>query len=307
MFLNITNSETGNNKGSSGALVHYLEKENRLVKQLAPEYWFNQNRRDVQAYQVRSAIDNNIAKLCRDEAKFFLLNICPSQKEIRFLKDEFGDNGAKEQLKEFAIQILDEYARNFKRPGIESSDDLLWFAKLENHRYYNHHDPEVKQGIKKRGEQKKGEQMHIQVIISRKDITNKIKLSPMNNSRGKNTSHSQKVGQFDRSAFKASGERIFDQKFRFERELTETFVYANVLKKGSIKERVELQRQMQTAQKQKAPANTQKITKLIGKQMPGSGILSTLLKPNGEHDVIGPKLKKHKKKRKAKLEQGLTL
>ncbi|WP_449435070.1 DUF5712 family protein [Pedobacter steynii] len=30
MYINITASETGNNKGSSGALVHYLEKENDL-------------------------------------------------------------------------------------------------------------------------------------------------------------------------------------------------------------------------------------------------------------------------------------
>jgi len=28
MYINITASETGNNKGSSGALVNYLEKEN---------------------------------------------------------------------------------------------------------------------------------------------------------------------------------------------------------------------------------------------------------------------------------------
>jgi hypothetical protein len=59
--------------------------------------------------------------------------------------------------------------------------------------------------------------MHIQVIVSRKDITNGIKLSPMNNSRGGNAAHSQKVGQFDRTAFKQKGEELFDQQFDFDR------------------------------------------------------------------------------------------
>lgn len=55
----------------------------------------------------------------------------------------------------------------------------------------------LKQGIRKRDEEKEGDQMHVQVIVSPKDATNKIKLSPMNNSRGSNAEHSKKVGRFD--------------------------------------------------------------------------------------------------------------
>jgi hypothetical protein len=155
---------------------------------------------------------------------------------------------------------MDEYARNFKRPGIESGKDLLWFGKLENYRYYSHKDPEVKQGLKKRGERKDGEQMHLQVIVSRKDITNKIKLSPMNKSKGKNTGHSKKMGQFDRSSFKASGERVFDTKFEFERGLAETFRYANTRKNGSLEQRMALhaeKRNKETRQQSK-PAQGQR-------------------------------------------------
>ncbi|MET3113206.1 hypothetical protein AAKU52_000927 [Pedobacter sp. CG_S7] len=235
MYINITDSETASNKGSSAGLVHYLEKENRLDKEKAPEHWFSNGQDTIQAYEVRNTLDSNVAKLGKIDAKFFLLNISPSQKEISHLKELYGEE-AKEQLKAYAKTIMDEYARNFKRPGIESGKDLIWFGKLENHRYYNHHDPEVKQGIKKRGERKEGDQMHVQIIVSRKDATNKIKLSPMNNSRGSNAEHSKKVGQFDRSAFKNSGERLFDQKFSFERELSDTFRYANTRKKGSIQE-----------------------------------------------------------------------
>jgi Family of unknown function (DUF5712) len=166
---------------------------------------------------------------------------------------------------------MDEYARNFKRPGVESGKDLLWFGKLENYRYYSHKDPEVKQGFKKRGERKDGEQMHIQVIVSRKDITNKIKLSPMNNSKGRNTEHSKKMGQFDRSAFKSSGERVFDEKFGFERGLTETFRYANTQKKGGLDERIALQAEKRSREStKKQMRETQQDRKTTPKQRPVS-------------------------------------
>jgi hypothetical protein len=52
------------------------------------------------------------------------------------------NRGVKEQ-KKYTQTVMDEYARNFKRPGIKSGKDLLWSGKLKNHSYYNHHDPEV--------------------------------------------------------------------------------------------------------------------------------------------------------------------
>ena len=45
MFINITTSETGDNKGTSGALVNYLEKENEMQiekgKGHGQEFWFH--------------------------------------------------------------------------------------------------------------------------------------------------------------------------------------------------------------------------------------------------------------------------
>lgn len=240
MFINITDSKEANNKGSSGGLVHYLEKENRLDQKQKIEHWFNGQRSEIRPYEVVSKIDNNIAKLGRSDAKFFLVNISPSQKEIAFLKKQYGEDGAKEQMKEFAASVMDAYARNFNRDGIDSHRDLVWFAKMENYRYYGYNDPEVKQGLRMRGERKEGEQMHVQVIVSRKDITNKIKLSPMNTSRGKNAEHSKKMGQFDRVAFKQSGESLFDRMFGFDRQLKETLAYANVQKNGKLTQREQL-------------------------------------------------------------------
>lgn len=240
MFINISDSKAAANKGSSGALVHYLEKENRLNKKSEPEYWFNGRQIKVDPYEVMRTIDSNIAKLGKADAKFFLVNISPSQKEIAFLREQYGDDGVKDQLKGFAVRVMDAYAQNFKREGVNSHEDLVWFAKLENYRYYTYIDPEVKQGLKTRGDRKKGEQLHVQVIVSRKDATNTIKLSPMNNSRGKNEEHSKKMGQFERVAFKQSGEGLFDSLFEFDRQLKETMAYANVQKNGSLNERIEM-------------------------------------------------------------------
>jgi hypothetical protein len=240
MFINISDSKEAANKGSSSGLVHYLEKENRLDKKNEPQYWFNGGRINIDPYEVMKTIDNNVAKLGKADAKFFLVNISPSQKEIAFLREQYGDEGVKDQLKGLAVRVMDAYAQNFKREGVNSHEDLVWFAKLENYRYYTYNDKEVKQGIKKRGDRKVGEQLHVQVIVSRKDKTNLIKLSPMNTSRGRNEEHSKKMGQFDRVAFKQSGENLFDSLFEFERGLKDTMAYANTQKNGSLQERVEM-------------------------------------------------------------------
>ncbi|GEM53263.1 hypothetical protein EB1_30530 [Empedobacter brevis NBRC 14943 = ATCC 43319] len=238
MFIRITHSETGNNKGSCGQLVKYLEKENKSSEQKKElEYWFNHQNKTISPQEVRVNIDHNIAKLSRNDAKFFLINISPSEQEIMHLKERFGNKGTEEKLKEYASNVMDAYAQNFKRNGIENGKDLLWYGKLEHHRYYHHTDEEVKQGLLKVGETKTGEQMHIQIIVSRKDRTNKIKLSPMNTSRGKNQSHSAKLGQFDRVAFKESGEQIFDNMFEFNRSLEDSIHYKLIMKNGNTEQK----------------------------------------------------------------------
>ena len=240
MYINITDNKEASNKGSSGGLVNYLEKENRTEDLKQPELWFNGNRQDVEAYEVRWALDGNNAKLGRNEAKFFLINISPSQKELEHLRKSVGDLDMKNVLKAYTEKVMDEYAKNFRRPGIGSNKDLLWFGKVEHNRYYSHKDAAVKDGSRKRGEKKSGNQLHIQVIVSRRDISNKIKLSPKNSSKGRNAEHSKKMGQFDRMAFKQCGELLFDEQFGFARNLKDTLAYANILKNGTLQQREQL-------------------------------------------------------------------
>ncbi|QIH36727.1 DUF5712 family protein [Sphingobacterium sp. DR205] len=317
MYINITDSETGNNKGSCSDLVGYLEKENRLADNKKQEHWFNGGRNNIKPHEVRIGIDGNIAKLGKEDSKFFLVNISPSRKEIDFLLATYGEVGAREKLKEYAVRIMDEYARNFKRSGIESNKDLLWFAKLENYRYYSHRDKEVKNGTRRAGERKEGPQFHVQIIVSRKDITNRIKLSPQNRSRGKNVEHSKKLGQFDQMAFKQCGETVFDRMFGFDRKLKETLQYANIMKNGNIAQKSELHALDRFLENGRLPAMEKGQTNTIGSNLSGDifhqlgetaassignslGLLDILLDPVQDFGGQGTATDEEERKRKRK-------
>jgi len=323
MYINITDSATADNKGSSSGLVGYLEKENRLYHQKEPENWFNHQRANFEAYEVRQAIDQNVAKLGKADAKFFLINISPSQKEIRHLQELHGGIGAEEALKKYSEKVMDEYAKNFKRTGIESAKDLVWFAKLEHFRYYSYKDKEVISGTKKRGERKEGQQMHVQIIVSRKDATNKIKLSPMNNSKGRNALHSKKLGQFNRMAFKQSGEILFDKLFSFDRQLNETLAYANVQKHGNLQQREQLyfleegaknhpryKNVMAATARQVAQHQYHDTAEMLGAL--GKAVIDVLdvllepgYEPSLEADIVTEDARRRRRRKKAEQQQGL--
>lgn len=317
MFINITTSETGGNKGSSGALVNYLEKENQMQidkgRGLGQENWFNGTGNEISRQEVRVKIDHNIAKLGRNDAKFFLINISPSQKELEHLYQQFGKQGAKEKLKEYAVKVMDEYARNFKRPGINSHKDLLWYGKHENYRYYKHTDKEVKDGTRQKGERKEGRQDHIQIIVSRKDITNTVKLSPQNKSKGKNREHSAKLGEFNRTAFKQSGESLFDDFFDFDRGLKDTLTYANTMKNGTVGQKTQMQLLESVPHQTVQPNAINELGKVVAEGLfasvsemigatgkLGATLLSALLEPVYIAPEQSPAVPTKKKKKKGK-------
>lgn len=234
--INITTSATGSNAGSCGALVDYLEKENSRQAALLKvehnaELWFDQGRDDLRAYEVRQGIDSNTAKLKQHEAKYYLINISPSQKELAHLGND------PQKLKDYARAVMAEYATNFQK-GL-GPDDVKWYGKVEYNRGYKWTDAEVKQGLHQRGDLKAGHQMHVQIIVSRKDRQNQRLLSPLTNHRGqgKSVEHGRKFGQFNRVAFKERCERAFDQRLNYRRELDESFRYQNTMSNGTAPER----------------------------------------------------------------------
>lgn len=232
--VNITASSSGSNAGSCGQLVEYLEKENNLKPEQKAELWFNQERDDLRPYEVRQGIDTNTAKLKQSEAKFYLVNISPSQKELQHIGND------PQKLKEYARGVMAEYAANFQK-GL-GPDDVKWYGKVEYNRGYKWTDLAVKHGLNQRGEAKAGNQMHVQIIVSRKDSHNQRLLSPMTNHRGqgKSEAHGQKFGQFNRVAFKERSEVAFDTQMSYRRELEESFRYQNTMSNGTVQERVDM-------------------------------------------------------------------
>jgi hypothetical protein len=222
-YIKITGAETGNNKGSCKALVRYLEKENKPKTLEERELFFSHNRDFVTSRVVINHIDSNRACLGKQDAKFYMVTINPSEKELAFMAND------KQKLKEYTRDVMELYAKNFNK-GLEGKD-LVYYAKLEDNRYYKGSDPEVKDRQAKQGEIKDGYNMHIHVIVSRKDHSNKIKLSPTTNHRS--TSKGPIKGGFDRVNFKQQCEEKFDQTLKYQRQLEEQFKYHNTLKNGS--------------------------------------------------------------------------
>lgn len=152
-----------------------------------------------------------------------------------------------------------------KRPLTEK--DLLWYAKVETNRTYKHTDKEVKlnkpilakidklqknpnlnmlkiknlekhlitdknsKEVIKEGVAKGGLNYHAHILVSRHDKTmqnsrNKISLSPSANQKDSTMSKGAQVG-FDRTKFAEKIEKVFDEKFDYNRPVKEKFVTLN--------------------------------------------------------------------------------
>jgi clindamycin resistance transfer factor btgB len=77
------------------------------------------------------------------------------------------------------------------------------------------------------------------LIVSRKDQSNKKKLSPLTNH--KNTKKGTVKGGFDRKDLFQQAELGFDRLFNYDKQLTESFKYYNAMKNGSISDQLSMQ------------------------------------------------------------------
>jgi hypothetical protein len=81
--------------------------------------------------------------------------------------------------------------------------------------------------------------MHCHLIVSRKDQSNKVKISPLTNHR--NTKKGAIKGGFDRTALFENVEKGFDKLFGYNRQLSETFEYCNTMKNGNLTDKLKMQ------------------------------------------------------------------
>lgn len=207
------------NKGSCLKLVEYLNKETFEDK---PYYdtFFSHGEDYVSPVTAMRKIDNNHKKLKRNDDKFYMLSINPSQNEAAHLirrvtgRDvtEFEQLKVEEQekvlaeLKRYSRNCMDLYAENFRREKVRSGEDLVYFGRVETERHYKNNDREVEEGRAKAGDRKPGLQLHIHIIVSRNDATQTVTLCPLANSRGSVNILNGKKGiiGFDRMEWKAN-------------------------------------------------------------------------------------------------------
>lgn len=276
-------SFSSNNSGSSGALTNYLEKENKELDELSKnaesketqmkfetmkQQFFSHDKTDISGTEVTNSIDNNKKKLGKEDAKFFAPTINFSQKEQQHLAKKIAGreiNDIKEftakefkaynkALQDFAREAMNNYAKNFNRQdkGLVSGQNLLYFGKVEHMRKYKGTDQKVKEGKAKSGEIKKGLQSHIHIIVSRKDKTQAMKLTPTTKERNKVRSiggNTYRVG-FDRKEWIKANEKSFDKQFQYKRQEHEKFKNQNILKNGSPEQKAKLQKEIEKKQEQ---------------------------------------------------------
>jgi len=214
-----------NNAGSCTTLVNYLSKEDQ-GKGLDRELYFTHDRDMVGSMEVIKAIDNNCPKIEKHEAKFYSLVIAPRPDEMNHLKND------REKLKAYVRDVMDIYAKNFNGKNGNNKNlkgnDIVYFAKLEENRYYKGTDKEVKEGKAKQGDPLPGDNTHIHVVVSRMDKTKTVKLSPLVNSKK----------LFHREAFKTKSCEHFDNHYRYigsGKELEKHIV----MRDGTIEQRKE--------------------------------------------------------------------
>ncbi|NLT49436.1 MAG: mobilization protein [Ignavibacteria bacterium] len=230
----------GNSQGCKD-LVDYLNKENEGKELLDREFFFNQHQEHITDTKVIDVIDNNHKGLKKADAKFYMISVNPSERELKYMaelatgrKIEHISQMTKVELerynslfKDYVNKVMDEYANSFNR-GI-TKDNLHYFAKIEQQRKYKGFEREVKENLVKSGDLKPGLQTHAHVVVSRMDVEQKISLSPHSKSRGHSKNHKlngKSVQQgFDNVAFKVNSEKVFDKTFGYSRQIQEKAAY----------------------------------------------------------------------------------
>ena len=223
---------TYNNAGSSRQLANYCEHEDleRMEKGIYTDGFFNLTDDNIYKSKVIKDIDTNIGQLLKTDAKFYAIHISPSESELRAMGNT--EQEKTEAMKRYIREVfIPEYAKNFNK-GL-SEVDIKFYGKIHFDR--NRSDNELN--------------MHCHLIVSRKDQTNKKKLSPLTNH--KDTKKGTVTGGFDRVSLFQKAEQGFDKLFDYNHQLSESFEYANTMKNGSISEQIELQEQNFTGEKKK--------------------------------------------------------
>ena len=216
------------------------------------EQFFNQYRDFVSPKEVTYKIDHNRAQLHKADAKFFVITVSPSEKELAAMGAS-PEQQARAMREYIRKDVIPAYADNFGK-GL-TADNIEYYAKIHYTRT---------------GERLND--MHAHIIVSRKDRANRLKLSPKTNHRG--TAKGAVRGGFDRTDFFRKCESRFDVRMGYRGDVRESFDYLNAMKNGTAAEiRAQAVRVVQQEAAREVGREVSKsVTKKIVKGMGGMGL-----------------------------------
>ena len=216
----------GQNTGSCSGYAKYLEHENeeKIMSGMRQDVipFYDSSARQVNRREVVRSLDSNTRQLHRDDAKFYSVIISFSEDEVKAMGEsrlEILSN-----VHDVVENTMDLYARNFHCKGVRSHTDLKYYYTI--HEYREGFTPGL----------------HAHIIVSRKDVTNTLKLSPMSNHRGRSSGVIKRG--FDRDTFYRSCEASFDKTIGFNRSLDMSYDYFNTMKHGNMERREEMIREL---------------------------------------------------------------
>lgn len=139
-----------------------------------------------------------------------------------------------ESMKRYMREVfVPEYAKNFNNELSET--DVKFYGKIHFDRSRSENE------------------LNMHLIVSRKDRTNKKKLSRLTNHR--NTKKGTVTGGFDRINLFQQIVQGFDGLFNYNRPQTESFDYHNTMKNRSVSKQLKLQEQEFQSSERKAEVN----------------------------------------------------
>lgn len=205
----------------------------RMEKGIYTEGFFNLIDDNIYKSKIIKDIDSNIGQLLKTDAKFYAIHVNPSESELRTMGNTEQEQA--EVIKRYIREVfIPEYAKNFNKELL--AEDIKFYGKIHF----------------SRGRSNNKLNMHCHLIVSRKDQSNKKKISPFTNH--KNTKKGTVKGSFDRKNLFQQAELGFDKLFGYQRQLTESFEYYSTMKNGSISEQLNMQ-EWQIASTEIQPAN----------------------------------------------------
>lgn len=267
---------TYNNIGSCRQLANYMEHEDleRIEKGIYTEGYFNLTDDNIYKSKVIKDIDSNIGQLLKTDAKFYAIHVSPSESELRAMGNTEQEKA--EAMKKYIREVfIPEYAKNFNKEL--SASDIKFYGKIHFDRSRSDNELNI----------------HCHLIVSRKDQSNKKKLSPLTNH--KNTKKGTVTGGFDRVNLFQQAEQGFDNLFGYDRQHYESFDFHNTMKNGSIPKKLKSQEEVFQSSERKTEINQENMLSINPENQTTSNqtfnINITIGNKQGSNTFINPHLK----------------